>query len=137
MTTVGTVLARQAAPAATQAPVKKAEDGIPIHDAMVQKACAPCHTADEKQQISRISFRRNTPEGWQETIRRMVALNGLKIDPATARDVVRYLSNNLGLAPEEAQPAALRCRAPRDRLQVHSRTPTRRASATSAIRWAA
>ena len=106
ITTVATGLARQSAPAATQAPAKKAEDGIPIPDTMVQKACAPCHTVDEKQQISRISFRRNTPEGWQETIRRMVALNGLKIDPSTARDVVRYLSNNLGLAPEEAKPAA-------------------------------
>lgn len=104
--TLGTVFAMQAAPAASQAPVRKAEDGIPIPDATVQKACAPCHTVDDKQQISRISFRRNTPEGWQETIRRMVALNGLTIDPATARDVVRYLSNNLGLAPEESRPAA-------------------------------
>ena len=32
--------------------------------------------------MSRISFQRNTPEGWQEIIRRMVSLNGLKIDPA-------------------------------------------------------
>jgi quinohemoprotein amine dehydrogenase len=56
--------------------------------------------------MSRISFRRNTPEGWEGTIRRMVALNGLKIEPATARDVVRYLSNHLGLAPEEVKPAA-------------------------------
>jgi quinohemoprotein amine dehydrogenase len=84
----------------------KPEDGIPIPDPLVQKACGPCHTVDEKQQISRISFRRNTPEGWQETMRRMVALNGLRIDPATARQVVKYLSNNLGLAPEEARPAA-------------------------------
>jgi quinohemoprotein amine dehydrogenase len=104
--TLGTVFAVQATPAASQAPARKAEDGIPIPDTTVQKACAPCHTVDDKQQISRISFRRNTPEGWQETIRRMVALNGLKIDPAAARDVVRYLSNNLGLAPEEARPAA-------------------------------
>jgi quinohemoprotein amine dehydrogenase len=104
---IGTLIGQQPAPAAPQnAPQKKAEDGIPIPDATVQKACGPCHTVDDKQQISRISFRRNTPEGWQETIRRMVALNGLKIDPATAREVVRYLSNNLGLAPEEAKPAA-------------------------------
>jgi quinohemoprotein amine dehydrogenase len=88
------------------APQAKAEEGIPIPDPMVQKACGPCHTVDDKQQISRISFRRNTPEGWQETIRRMVALNGLRIEPQTAREVVRYLSNNLGLAPEEARPAA-------------------------------
>ena len=94
------------APSTPAAPQAKPEDGIPIPDAMVQKACAPCHTVDDKQQISRISFRRNTPEGWQETIRRMVALNGLRIDPQTARAVVQYLSNNLGLAPEEARPAA-------------------------------
>ena len=55
--------------------------------------------------MSRISFRRNTPEGWEGTIRRMVALNGVKITPATARDVVRYLSNHLGLEPEEVKPA--------------------------------
>jgi quinohemoprotein amine dehydrogenase len=61
---------------------------------------------DEKGQISRISFQRNTPEGWQSTIQRMAALNGLRIDPATAREVVRYLSNHLGLAPEEVKPAA-------------------------------
>ena len=93
-------------PAPSAAPQAKPEDGIPIPNATVQKACAPCHTVDDKQQISRISFRRNTPEGWQETIRRMVALNGLRIDPQTAREVVKYLSNNLGLAPEEARPAA-------------------------------
>ena len=56
--------------------------------------------------MSRISFQRNTPEGWQDTIKRMVALNGLKLDPAVGREVVKYLSDNLGLAPEEARPAA-------------------------------
>ena len=102
------VLGQQPAPPqpGTAAPKGKPEEGIPIANTVVQKACAPCHTTDEKQQISRISFRRNTPEGWQETIRRMVALNGLRIEPETAREVVRYLSNNLGLAPEEARPAA-------------------------------
>jgi quinohemoprotein amine dehydrogenase len=88
------------------APQAKPEEGIPIANVTVQKACGPCHTVDDKQQISRISFRRNTPEGWQQTIRRMVALNGLRIDPATAREVVKYLSDHLGLAPEEARPAA-------------------------------
>ena len=92
--------------APSAAPQAKAEEGIPIPNAVVQKACAPCHTVDDKQQISRISFRRNTPEGWQQTIRRMVALNGLRIEPATAREVVKYLSDHLGLAPAEARPAA-------------------------------
>ena len=108
MCTLGTVTVGQQTPAPSKpaAPTAKPEEGIPIADATVQKACAPCHSVDDKQQISRISFRRNTPEGWQETIRRMVALNGLRIDPQTARHVVKYLSNNLGLAPDEARPAA-------------------------------
>ena len=95
-----------AKPAPSAAPIEKPEDGIPITDDTVRKACSGCHRADDKQQLSRISFQRNTPEGWQEVIRRMAALNGLKIDPATARDVVKYLSDHLGLAPEEARPAA-------------------------------
>jgi quinohemoprotein amine dehydrogenase len=78
--------------------------GIPITDQTVVKACAGCHRPDDKQQLSRISFRRTTPEGWERTITRMMALNGVKIDAPTARQVVKYLSNNLGLAPEEARP---------------------------------
>lgn len=82
------------------------ETGIPIADKTVQASCSACHKPDEHGVMSRISFRRNTPEGWEATIRRMVALNGLKIEPAAAREVVRYLSNHLGLAPEEVKPAA-------------------------------
>jgi quinohemoprotein amine dehydrogenase len=93
-------------PNPSTAPQAKPEEGIPITSPVVQKACAPCHALDDKQQMSRISFQRNTPEGWQENIRRMAALNGLKIDSATAREVVKYLSDHLGLAPEEAKPAA-------------------------------
>ena len=78
--------------------------GIPITDQTVVKACGGCHRPDDKQQLSRISFRRTTPEGWERTITRMMALNGVKIDAPTARQVVKYLSNNLGLAPEEARP---------------------------------
>src|SRR5687767_2558845 len=88
------------------APTAKPEEGIPITDQTVLKACGSCHRPDDKSQMSRISFQRNTPEGWQNTIQRMAALNGLSIDPATARHVVKYLANNHGLAPEEAKPAA-------------------------------
>lgn len=90
----------------TAAPAAKPEDGIPVTDETTRKACGSCHRPDEKNQLSRISFQRNTPEGWQSTIQRMVALNGLNIDPATARHVVKYLANSHGLAPEEAKPAA-------------------------------
>jgi quinohemoprotein amine dehydrogenase len=100
--------AQQSRPAAQQStpPATPSEPGIPITDKTTQTACGACHKPDDKGVMSRISFRRNTPEGWEGTIRRMTALNGLKIEPAVARDVLRYLSNNLGLAPEEVKPAA-------------------------------
>src|ERR1700733_457718 len=88
---------------------KEKEDldaGIPITSELVRKTCSPCHKVDEKQRLSRISWRRTTPEGWEETIKRMISLNGLKMEPAEAREVLKYLADNLGLAPEEARPAA-------------------------------
>jgi quinohemoprotein amine dehydrogenase len=93
-----------AAPQAAAAPAPPPQVGIPITDQTVVKACAGCHRPDDKQQLSRISFRRTTPEGWERTITRMMALNGVKLDAPTARQVVKHLSNNLGLAPEEARP---------------------------------
>ena len=92
-----------AAAAQTPAPAKS-EPGIPVTDPAVQKACSPCHRPDDKGIMSRISTRRTTPEGWERTITRMMALNNLKIDGPTARAVVKSLSNSHGLAPEEARP---------------------------------
>jgi quinohemoprotein amine dehydrogenase len=81
-------------------------DGIPVSNPLVQGKCAACHRADATGRMTRISYRRTTPEGWQETVRRMVALNQVRLTPEEARDIVRYLSTNHGLAPEEARPAA-------------------------------
>jgi quinohemoprotein amine dehydrogenase len=85
---------------------KPADEGIPITSELVQKSCSPCHKIDEKKRMSRISYRRTTPEGWQQTIKRMVSLNKVQLEPADARAILKYLSNNLGLAPEEARPGA-------------------------------
>jgi len=90
-------------PAAANAAAVKTDTGIPVTDPVVIKACSGCHRPDDKQQLSRISFRRTTPEGWERTITRMLALNNLKIDAQTARAVVKSLSNSHGLAPEEAR----------------------------------
>ena len=87
------------APQPTAAPTAKPEEGIPVTDATVQKACGSCHKPDDKGQMSRISFIRTTPEGWQTIIQRMAALNGLNIEPVAARQVVKYLATNHGLAP--------------------------------------
>lgn len=83
-----------------------AEQGIPVPDKVVQAACGSCHRPDANQVMSRISFQRNTPEGWQATVRRMASLNGARLEPERAREVVKYLSNHLGLAPEESKPGA-------------------------------
>lgn len=81
-------------------------EGIPVTSDLVRQHCGSCHKSDEKKLMTRISARRTTPEGWQETIRRMVSLNGVQLEPETARQILRYLANSHGLAPEEAQPAA-------------------------------
>jgi quinohemoprotein amine dehydrogenase len=99
--------------AAPQAPVAgpaaatdlPADEGIPITNAKVKSVCGDCHKTDEKGRMSRISFRRTTPEGWQETIRRMVTLNHADVEPTDAREIVKYLADQLGLAPEEVKPA--------------------------------
>lgn len=80
--------------------------GIPVTDPLTRQKCSPCHKADEVGRLTRISYRRTTPEGWEETIKRMVSLNHVKLEPADARAIVRYLADHHGLAPEEAMPAA-------------------------------
>lgn len=81
----------------------KPEEGIPVTDPLVIAKCGTCHTKDDKGNLSRISWERSTPEGWEEAIKRMVRLNGLTISPVEARSVVKYLATYHGLAPEEAK----------------------------------
>jgi len=68
----------QAQPAPTAAP-EETEPGIPVTDPLVISKCGTCHVKDDKGNLSRISWERSTPEGWEEAIKRMVRLNGLKI----------------------------------------------------------
>lgn len=89
----------QTAPAAEAKP----EDGIPVTDPLVIAKCGTCHKRDDKGNLTRISWERTTPEGWQEVIKRMVRLNGLMLTPDEARAVVKSLSASHGLAPEEAR----------------------------------
>lgn len=89
-----------AAPAAAQT---AAAEGIPVRSELVTANCGGCHKADDQQRMSRISYRRTTPENWERTIKRMIQLNHISIEPAAARAIVKYLSDNHGLAPEEAR----------------------------------
>jgi len=90
----------------TQQDDAKKDEGIPVTSALVRQKCATCHKADDQNRLTRISYRRTTPEGWEQTIKRMVTLNGVTLEPAEAREILRYLADHHGLAPEEAQPAA-------------------------------
>jgi len=69
------------------------------------KTCAACHKQDARGMMSRISFMRKAPEGWQRSIKRMIRLKHLQITPKQARSMVRYLANDHGLAREEARRA--------------------------------
>src|SRR5204863_2409711 len=95
-----------AAPESRSSNADAVDEGIPVTSDLVKQRCGSCHRADDKGRMTRISYRRTTPEGWEQTIKRMVSLNNVKLEPAEARDIVRYLADHHGLAPEEAQPAA-------------------------------
>src|SRR5262245_19475276 len=83
---------------------KPVPQGVPISDALTIAKCGGCHQRDANGMMRRLSYIRTTPEVWEEAIKRMVRLNGLSIKPEDARAILRYLSANNGLSPEEARP---------------------------------
>ena len=85
---------------------KQAEAGFPVTDQLTLAKCGTCHAPDARGNMTRISYIRTTPEGWEEAIKRMVRLNGLQLTPDEARSILRYLSDYHGLAPEEAAKVA-------------------------------
>lgn len=91
--------------AAGQAQEAEETTGIPVTDQLVIDTCVRCHAVDDDGMMTRVSYMRKTPEGWQQSIRRMVTLNEVELEPEIARDIVRYLSDHHGIAPEELRPA--------------------------------
>ncbi|MGD9969771.1 MAG: quinohemoprotein amine dehydrogenase subunit alpha [Sulfuricurvum sp.] len=71
--------------------------------AVMDVKCSACHTGTTDTGLSRISDQRKTPEGWFMTLERMKR-HGLVLDDAQQRDVLKYLSDTYGLAPEEIKP---------------------------------
>src|SRR5712691_7858834 len=100
----GLTLAQSSTPVVQPQPAA-IEEGIPITSKLVVEKCSGCHKQDPKGNLSRISWERTTPEGWELALKRMIRLNGLQLNPQEAREIVQYLSANHGLAPEEAKPA--------------------------------
>ncbi|MCK5941585.1 MAG: quinohemoprotein amine dehydrogenase subunit alpha [Planctomycetes bacterium] len=88
---------------AQQRKKKKEKPGIPVDDVLVQSLCGRCHTRDDREHMTRISYVRKSPEGWARTIKRMGRLHGLQLTPTTAKSLVRSLSNSHGLTRGEAE----------------------------------
>ncbi len=79
----------------------ESQPGIPVIDKVTVDRCSGCHKSDDKGNLTRISWIRTTPEGWEQAIKRMVRLNGVSLTPEDARHILTYLSKDHGLAPEE------------------------------------
>ena len=84
-------------------PEKKDKPGIPVTDTLLQARCIGCHARDERGHMSRISYSRKSPEGWQETLKRMGRLYQVQLSPAEAKHMVRYLASQHGLTRSEAE----------------------------------
>lgn len=101
------------------------EQGIPVTDPVVIAKCGTCHARDSHGNMQRISWERATPEAWQEALKRMILTQGVSLTPAEARSIVKYLSTDHGLAPEEAKAVSYAAErrmhqeniAPNDRLE--------------------
>ncbi len=82
-----------------------ADQGIPVENELVKGKCGGCHRPDAQGRMSRISFRRASPENWERTVERMIGLHKAPVTMAEAKTIVKYLSDHHGLAPEEARAA--------------------------------
>jgi quinohemoprotein amine dehydrogenase len=76
-------------------------EGIPVKSELVRNKCGACHNVDSQQRMTRISYQRKTPEGWEETVRRMVRLHDVTLTAVEARQIVQYLSDQHGLTASE------------------------------------
>ncbi len=82
-----------------------ADTGIPVESDLVRQKCGSCHTPGPDRMMTRISYRRASPENWELTIKRMVGIHNVALAPADARAILKYLSDHHGLAPDEVKPA--------------------------------
>ncbi|MGE0410360.1 MAG: quinohemoprotein amine dehydrogenase subunit alpha [Amphiplicatus sp.] len=72
---------------------------------VINMNCGGCHAYNEDaNQWFRISQIRKTPEGWAMTIDRMLVWHGVQVNEDDRRTIIKYLADNQGLAPLEAEP---------------------------------
>ncbi len=76
----------------------------PSGAALVQSRCAMCHASQQGGKLESIESARKTPEGWEMTLDRMIRTHGLHLQPEDGAALVKYLSDQYGLAPAEVAP---------------------------------
>ena len=86
--------------------VFSAQAGSP--EQIIRNNCVGCHLPEADGRLSRISYQRRTPEGWEMTIARMQLMHHVKISdqeiPITDEIIgklVKYFADRQGLAPAE------------------------------------
>ena len=72
--------------------------------------------------MTRISYRRATPENWELTIRRMMSLNNVQLTPDVARRIIKYSVRFARAGARRSAAGHVRRRAAADRL--HLQPPT-------------
>lgn len=82
------------------------EEGVAIDNALIEEKCTACHVPDAQGRLTRISFLRKTPEGWELTLWRHKRAGRISITAEEKDEIVKYLSDNLTLAPNEVKPFA-------------------------------
>ncbi|MGD0073729.1 MAG: quinohemoprotein amine dehydrogenase subunit alpha [Candidatus Binataceae bacterium] len=71
---------------------------------ILERRCAPCHQRLPDGGYSRISRIRAVPEAWDMTIIRMRRVQHARVSPTEQAQLVKYLADSQGLAPDEAAP---------------------------------
>ena len=73
--------------------------------ALLETRCSGCHPPHEEGgKLESIEHQRKTPEAWEMTIYRMLRTHGVNLEAGEARILIKYLSDQYGLAPSEVEP---------------------------------
>ena len=82
--------------------------------------CTACHIPKDGK-LDSIESVRMTPEGWRMTLSRMVRNHGLALKEDEARKILKYLSDNNGLAPSEITPFEYALEERNSTLETHDK----------------
>jgi quinohemoprotein amine dehydrogenase len=70
-------------------------------DTTVYQKCAACHTPDPQGRLEVIEETRKSPEEWKNVADRMIRVNGAPLEDADFNAVIKELSRDLCLTPDE------------------------------------